>query len=114
MTFLQSAKYVGYGLFGMVLFGMSVNKIFASDITMACAANTADVYIVCSVPGSKEYEYCLPSESSEKRHIRWVCTQDQEKFKKGYAILKKADEQAKKDQGTDKPEKTPYGLSYGF
>lgn len=114
MTFMQSAKYVGYGFFGMVLFGMGVNKALAGDITLACAANTDDVYIVCSVPGSKEYEYCLPSESPKMGYIRWICTQDKEKFKKGREILKKADEALKKDQGTSKPEKTPYGLSYGF
>lgn len=114
MTFMQSAKYVVYGFFGMALFGMGVNKVFAGDITLACAANTDDMYIVCSVPGSKKYEYCLPSEPPKMGYIRWICTQYEDEFKKDHKILKKAYERAKKDQGTSGPEKTPYGLSYGF
>lgn len=61
MTFLQSAKYVGYGFFGMILFGMTVNKAFGVPVTSSMPYMKGMAHLCTNKPVKTPYglSYCF-------------------------------------------------------
>lgn len=73
MTFLQSAKYVGYGFFGMILFGSAFNKVFAAEsnpsLTCIFSFSIGGVpQLACGSPNRKHSgtHWCLIGEDADK------------------------------------------------
>lgn len=116
MTFLESAKYVAYGFFGMVLFGTTVNKVFASDVSLSCVAKDDDTMLACGKPGGKEDEihWCLPVQKHPEGMLKWVCTQDKELFDQAHTVLSEAGKTTERYQGIPNAGKTPQGRLHRF
>ena len=119
MTFLQSAKYVGYGFFGIVLFGIVVNKVFAGEggnITGFCYLTDNKDSLFCG-PTNKPEDldtFCLAVEVSEDQGSLYICTNDLEAFRKGYQMLHNGETKGMGYHHEGRPKKVPQGLSYTF
>ena len=118
MTFLKSAKYVGYGFFGMALFGLTVNKVFASEsgVSGYCYLDSGKEMLICGKTADVESidTYCLPLSKSKSDGILFICTKDQEDFTSAYRKRRELLEGENYYHGEGNGEKALHKPSHSF
>lgn len=119
MTFLQSAKYVGYGFFGMMLFGTIINKAFADggEVSGYCYVTQDRGVMICGPDDNPENTttYCLSlNGDGDVNGTLFICTKDKEAFKAARRLAKEALNADTSNQHKDRSVKTPHKPSYSF